>query len=278
ANLEKIQDKNVVRQLVKILTDKGVSYSITSNSVGNFEGQTVGLLCDSIDRAEILIVLGGDGTVLNAVKTIGERNIPLLCINLGTLGFLTEVEYDEIEYAISCVFQNRYTIEERSLLQITYENVSYFALNELVLSKGHNTRPIYIQVEYDGKLLDKYLADGLIVSTPTGSTAYSLSCGGPILGPDIKAIIVNTVCAHSLHSRPIVMADTHAITVSAPELFMEADLVIDGQFICNVSKNKPIYVVKAKHSACFIKLKNEGFYDKLLKKLNYWGVTSVDKE
>lgn len=278
ANFERIRDKNIVRQIVKILTDKSISYSMASDTPSTFEGQDVCLLEDCVERADVFVVLGGDGTVLNAVKIIGPHNIPILSINFGTVGFLTEVEPDEIEYAFSLVSQKRYTVEDRALLEIIVGDKSYYALNELVLSKGNNTRPINVQVDYDGNFLDKYLADGLIVSTPTGSTAYSLSCGGPILGPDIKAIIVNPICAHSLHSRPIVMADSHEITVTATELYIDADIIIDGQFICNIGQDTPVVVKKAEHMAHFIKTKNVAFYDKLLKKLNYWGVTTVEKE
>lgn len=278
ANFERIRDKNIVRQVVKILTDKSISYTMSSDIPTTFEGEEVFLLKDCVNRANIFVILGGDGTILNAVKIIGTHNAPILSINFGTVGFLTEVEPDEIEYAFSLVAQERFSIEERALLEIIIGDKSHYALNELVLSKGINTRPIKIKVDYDGNFLDKYFADGLIVSTPTGSTAYSLSSNGPILAPDIKAIIVNPICAHSLHSRPIVMADTHEITVTATELYDSADIIIDGQFICNVEKNTPVIVKKAEHTAKFIKVKNVEFYDKLLKKLNYWGVTTVEKE
>jgi Predicted sugar kinase len=265
SSFERISDKSVVRKLNQALNDRGILHTLASDSATNFEGRSVAAVADCVQNADVLVVLGGDGTVLNAVKCIGRYSIPVLAVNLGTVGFLTEVEYNEIEFALTCLLQNRYTIEERSLLKINYDSVEYTALNEVVLSKGHNTRPIRLTVEYDGKLLDKYLADGLIVSTPTGSTAYSLSAGGPILGPDIKAFIVNTICAHSLHSRPIVMADSHKITLSVPELFQPADLVIDGQFVTNVTADKMVTVTKAGFSAKFIRLKNDGFYDKLLK-------------
>ncbi len=273
ANFEKDFDMDATKRVINCLIDKKISYILSSNSKTKFGSEDVYPLENCVEKADVLVVLGGDGTVLNAVKGVGQLSIPILSINTGTVGFLTEIDPQEIEKSISEVIGGGFFIEERTLLEATYKNDKYYALNDVVLSKGSNTRPIQIKVEYDNKLLDKYLADGLIVSTPTGSTAYSLSCGGPILGPDIKAFIVNTICAHSLHSRPIVMADSHEISVSAPQLYMDADLIIDGNFVAKVSKMAEVRVHKAGYNAQFIRLKNDGFYDKLLKKLNYWGVT-----
>lgn len=277
ANFDRENDFNVADTVASVLKAEGQDCFFACDRKPLFDLLPILDINDLIADADILVVLGGDGTVLNAVKYLRGHAIPLVGVNLGKLGFLTEIEVADIKRDFGKIVRGKYFVEDRAMLEVDIGSQKLFALNEVVLTKGVNTRPIKIRVEYDGKFLDRYLADGLIISTPTGSTAYSLSCGGPILGPDIEAIIINPVCAHSLHSRALVMADTHTIGVCAEELYINASVVIDGCTVAEVAEGGTLTVKKSAQFSRFIKLQNISFYDKLLKKLNYWSVTSADQ-
>lgn len=217
-----------------------------------------------------LIVFGGDGTVLEAVKNVGD-DVIVTGINGGNLGFLTQFEKDcAIEDILNAIKDGKF--DKRMTLEVDCDDLHDTALNEIVL-KSATSRPVFIDVYVDGKFVDSYHSDGAIVSSPTGSTAYSLSAGGPVLAPDVDAIVIIPICAHSLHSRPLVVNSNSKIRLQLAKSEI-ATLCADGENIANISGDKCITIEKSAKYIKFLAVKEDNFYKKLLNKMNRWG--SVD--
>lgn len=228
---------------------------------------------DDFDKsAELIVIFGGDGTVLSAVSRLAPLDIPILGVNLGTIGFLTSFELDELISSFKDISVGKYELDERMLLELSVSGKTIYALNDIVIAKGANTRPISVEARLDGAMLDRYLSDGIIVSTPTGSTAYSLSAGGPILSPDVSAFVVNPVSAHTLHSRPLVISTNHTLGVTVKKPEKEIQLIADGMLVAE-GKELQISVKKSDFTLKFITLPGaETFYERLMKKLRRWTI------
>jgi NAD+ kinase len=231
-------------------------------------------LQELIDLNDIIAVAGGDGTILNVAKACALKNKPVLGINIGNVGFLTESEVHELDKTALALKNSDFTIEYRSMLNLKSGNADAMALNEVVLLKQATARIINFDVYAQNSLIDRYNADGFIVSTPTGSTAYSLSAGGPILSPDIKGIVLTPVCSHSLRSRPIVIGENEVINIKVNTESPNAVLIADGVPV-NDFDLRHITISKHKLMAGFVKTKPSEFYNKLFTKLIKW---SVNKE
>ena len=216
-----------------------------------------------------VLVFGGDGTMLDAVRYSVPFDIPVLGVNLGYLGFLTDFDNDvTTKELIAALKSTKFT--EKSLLTVSAGGEERFALNDLVV-KSSSARPIMMDLFVNGNFADTFKSDGLIVSTPTGSTAYSLSAGGPIVAPDVKAIVVNPICPHSLHSRPIVVDDKAVIEVRLSG--EEASLTVDGVVFKTVGANERVIVKSSQKTAKFVQTDKNNFFEKLLKKMNAWSTT-----
>lgn len=218
---------------------------------------------------DALLVFGGDGTMLEAaVKTAG-KSIPVVGVNLGNLGFLSLFEAsataDDIIDALK-----KSKVSERMLLKSVVNGEILLALNDFVL-KSSDTRPVTFDLRVGGHFADSYRSDGVIVATPTGSTAYSLSAGGPVMAPDLNAIIVNPVCPHSLHSRPLVVGGDEKVTLDVAS--GNAVLVVDGRRVTELSEGSSLTVEKAAEFVTLVTAENNDFYEKLLNKMNRWGTT-----
>ncbi len=225
--------------------------------------------------AEVMLVLGGDGTMLSVTRLVACAGIPVLGINLGSLGFLTEVNKEEIYSAIDEMLGGRCSLEERLMLKTilrrggeVIEQVS--VLNDVVINKGALARIIDLEVSIDQFYLTTYKADGLIISTPTGSTAYSLSAGGPILYPTIENIVLTPICSHTLTNRPIVLSDKVTITIKLRSSSEDVFLTLDGQVGCALKTDDIIEVVKADCKAKLLVAGERGYFDVLRTKLK-WG-------
>lgn len=226
-----------------------------------------------------ILVFGGDGSVIEAVHS--GIDAPIVGVNLGKLGFLTQFDSDvDVNVLIDALLSGEY--DTRMLLDISVDGKKFQALNEAVI-KTNGSRPVYIDVYVDGKFVDCYHGDGAIASTPTGSTAYSLSAGGPILEPKVEALVINPICAHSLHSRPLVISSSSTLnfvlndnnnTLNAGGF---ATLCIDGENVLQVGVGESICISKTDMMAKFVAVSNDNFYKKLLEKMNVWGVTSAYK-
>lgn len=220
---------------------------------------------------ERLLVFGGDGTMLDAAVRAARSGAAVLGVNLGNLGFLTQFETDASPEDIAAALTSGET-ESRMLLECRSAAGNFLALNDVVL-RSDGTRPLTVSLFVDGQFADCYRSDGVIVATPTGSTAYSLSAGGPVVAPEVDAVIVNPVCPHTLHSRPIVAGGSSEIVLrlSSEE---SARLVVDGRDEGGLRASSVIAVRRSHTEARFVKVGESRFYERLLSKMNRWGTTA----
>jgi len=222
-----------------------------------------------------LISIGGDGTILKAATFIRAKNIPIIGINAGRLGFLATVQFDNIEELLARFLEKSYTISKRSLLEIRtlpeYDNFSElnFALNEVTVARKDTTSMITIETYLDEEYLTSYWADGLIISTPTGSTGYSLSCGGPVLTPNVESFVITPMAPHNLNARPLVITDTTQIQLKISGREEQFLISLDSR-IAAVSKDTIIVVKKAAFTISVVEFKEESFLNTIRKKL-LWG-------
>ncbi len=229
-------------------------------------------LCDMV------FAFGGDGTILRTMQLIGEHQTPVLGINVGGLGFLTEVYLEDFDDGLQAVLSGKCHVEERMLLQgiIEHDEKPMFVMNEFAIEKGRSTRVIEIQVDIDGKRFNNYVADGLIISTPTGSTGYSLSSGGPIVVPTSECIILNPICPHSLTNRPVIIPARSVITTVTftdhPEIIVSAD----NQDVRSVPSRTKMIIQRAPFKARLLKHPGSDYFSLLRNKLG-WGEDFRDK-
>ena len=226
-------------------------------------------------RPDFVVVLGGDGTLLSAARIVAEAGIPILGINLGSLGFLTEIKQDEISQALEDVDRGRYELSERAMLhcQVLRQGQSvatYDALNDAVLNQQGVARITEFEVRINGLFVSNYKADGLIVSTPTGSTAYSLAAGGPILVPDVPGFVVTPVASHALTNRPLVVQDNAIIEIRLMVTREHAYLTIDGQRGEALEEGDIVQCSKSKFAVKLFSLPERTFFQVLRNKLK-WG-------
>ena len=226
--------------------------------------------------ADKVLVFGGDGTMLEAVRDSGGADVEILGVNLGTMGFLSAFEQDAEPKAVVDALKYGEG-RPRMLLDAVADGKSMGrALNEVVVKSG-GSRPINLDLYVNDSYVDTYHSDGLIVSTPTGSTAYSFSAGGPVIAPDVDAIIVNPICAHSLHSRPLVVASSAEIVLCLKGNDMgdrnAAIVAIDGEEVAKLPRNALLRVKKSGSIVRLASVDDGNFYEKLLRKMNRWGTT-----
>jgi NAD+ kinase len=226
-------------------------------------------------RADLAVVLGGDGTLLAAARALGEHDIPVLAINLGGLGFLTSFPREELYPALELVLAGNYRISERVLLDVTLERggsivAHHRALNDAVVNKAAMARILDLDLYFDGAYACSYKADGIIFSTPTGSTAYSLSAGGPILYPQVDAFVVTPICPHALSNRPLVVPDDMKIELTVASGAETAFLTIDGQVGVELHDADKIVVTKACSKLRLVRPPGKLYFEILRAKLK-WG-------
>ncbi len=224
---------------------------------------------------ELIIVLGGDGTLISVARQVGSLRIPILGVNLGSLGFLTEVTLDELYPAVERVLQGKYTVSERMMLKAVIrrggqEIGQYRVLNDVVINKGALARIIDMEAWVDDTYLTTFKADGLIIATPTGSTAYNLAAGGPIIYPGLHCLVISPICPHMLTNRPIIVADEAVIRVEVK--FQDEDVVFtaDGQVGMPLKGGDVVEVRRSKSLTRLIKSPSKDYFKVLRAKLR-WG-------
>lgn len=215
---------------------------------------------------DFVFVIGGDGTLLKAARFYSKEFTPVFGINLGRLGFLSQSKECDISESLDKILHNKYKIEDRLML---ISNDEVVALNDFVIKGSSTSRTSRFYVSIDGKFVCDYMADGLIVSTPTGSTAYGLSAGGPVLSPSLNAIVIVPICPHTLTARPLVIPSNEKITISTCDTCTSFVVVADGQYSYNV--NSKIEIEKSKFSAKLALLDDNEFYSVIRNKL-HWGI------
>jgi NAD+ kinase len=219
-------------------------------------------------RVDLMIVLGGDGTLLSIAHLAAQRNVPVLGVNLGRLGFLTEVPTDEIYLTLDAFLAgHEEVISPRLLLEAGCRGKSYYCLNDVVINKGAVARMIQIGIWIDDKEIAALKADGLIVSTPTGSTAYSLSAGGPIVQPYVPALLLSPICPHTLSFRPMVVASSSRIRLQLLTAGEEVYLTLDGQRGITLGKNDIIEIKRAEFALQLLSSPRRNYFDLLKEKL-----------
>lgn len=224
---------------------------------------------------DFLISIGGDGTILRAVSFIGALNIPIIGINTGRLGFLATVLKEEIAQAITMLFANAYTLSKRTLITCTSNHTENhiapknFALNEVTVSRMNTTSMIQIETHLNGQLLTSYWADGLIISTPTGSTGYSMSCGGPVIAPQTGVFIITPIAPHNLNARPLVIPDNTILTIKVKGREDSFLASLDNR-IASYPDETILTIKKATFTINLVELNNVNFIDTIRHKL-LWG-------
>jgi NAD+ kinase len=239
-----------------------------------------------LDGVELdaLITFGGDGTLLHGARLCGPREIPILGVNLGRVGFLTTATRETLDPALDALVAGRYVIERRQALQAAIKDgegnhrVSQLAVNDVAVHKGGVARVVRVNVFIEGENVGPYSADGIIVATPTGSTAYSLSAGGPIVVPGVEAMVVTPIAAHTLAVRPLVVPSSYRIVIE-PIVGWSEDLLVsfDGQTGTTLAPGESVDVRRADHRVCLIRLGGDGFFGRMRQKL-HWGDLSGREE
>ncbi|MCR5860831.1 NAD kinase [Flavobacterium sp. J372] len=249
-----------------VLNEKGLldkSFSVFSSHEELASGYTM------------MISIGGDGTMLRAATLVRDKNIPILGINAGRLGFLATVQQENIENLLPLIFENKYKVSPRSLLSIDYEGMPEgddeldFALNEITVSRKDTTSMITIETVLNGDYLNSYWADGLIISTPTGSTGYSLSCGGPVLMPEVNSLVITPIAPHNLNARPLVIPDDTEIQLKVTGREPQHLISLDSRII-TLDVETVISIKKTGFKINLVEFHEEKFLKTLRKKL-LWG-------
>lgn len=226
-------------------------------------------------KSDILFVLGGDGTILRAIRKYGHLDIPLVGINIGHLGFMSELSLDEVIPFLECIKRGDYKLDERMMLEaelIDGSEVTLSALNDIVITRANRTNMVRLNIFIDGELTENFCGDGLIITTPTGSTAYSLAAGGPIVAPNLKCIIITPICGHSLYARSIVVDAASIIKITSSESEDDIAISADGADGYVKSGNVEIIVKSSNLTTKFLRTKKDTFFTQLQNKLAQWKV------
>lgn len=259
--------KDAFLRVEKLFLDKNIDLILEKNSAQMISqnGLDFDLMCQ---KSDFLISIGGDGTLLGVVRKSFKYNLPVLGINLGTLGFLTDLKLEDLPSFIEDLLINDYKIEPRMMIEAQIGNKKFIAFNDIVISRKNLSSMLEIKAKIDKKEFNTYYGDGLIVSTPSGSTAYNLSVGGPIVYPLTNAFIITPVAAHSLTQRPIVVPADFEIEFKTPS--HEATVIVDGQDLYDLKQNEIVNIKISKKSAKMLYRTKRDFFKVLSEKLR-WG-------
>ncbi|NYB51199.1 MAG: NAD(+) kinase [Methanobacteriaceae archaeon] len=258
-------------QLADFLIKRGVNIVLDTplaQELGRYQDKQCALEDMQVD---MMVAVGGDGTILRTQSYISGKKIPLIGINMGTVGFLTEIDPENAFNALEEVLAGNYSVERRNQLLVWHNHELPPALNEVVLMTRKPAKMLHIQVSVDDEIVEELRADGLIIATPSGSTAYSMSAGGPIIDPRVKAFIIVPICPFKLGSRPTVVSDESIIKVKLLREGKKAIAVIDGQFEEEINYMDEITFRKSENCAYFVRLTKD-FYRKVREKLTQGGI------
>lgn len=273
---KKAEVKAIVPPLLDWLRNRNLEVFMDKETGDNLGDSRPCLTRDEIASvADLIVVLGGDGTLLATARTIQQRSVPILAVNLGGLGFLTDVTLEELYPTLENVLAGKFKTDQRVRIEakvLRHEKVisSFLALNDAVLNKGAIARVLDFDMWVDGRFMSTYKSDGLIIATPTGSTAYSLAAGGPVIVPSVNAFIVTPICAHTLTNRPIVLEDTVTINVAMKDHQESVYLTLDGQMAVALRSHDHVQVRKAPFLVELVQPAGRTYFEVLRKKLK-WG-------
>lgn len=274
AHPHKDEAPGALREVRAALEGRGFETILDEGTAGLVGESGVERFWDGVD---LVISLGGDGTLLETVHRMGGCEAPVAGVNIGTLGFLTTCTNDEIEALADVLERGEQKIVQRAVLKVRMEEDGggereFLGLNEVVLMRGETGRLVSLEARVDGELLNRYRADGLIVATPTGSTAYSLAAGGPLIGPRAGVFVLTPVCPHSLSNRSLVLGDDSVIEIlPAGESDESIMFTVDGREVLRLAPDSVVRVEKGEKPFCLIRMPNHSFYETLRKKLHWFG-------
>ncbi len=277
-NLDKEDSPKILKRLINVANKNNVEVVLPMDAAKKFNEISLGR--DHIETIpiDVALTIGGDGTLLGMCREYGAMGIPVCGINIGTLGFLTEIEPDELERKMEMIFNNKYFIEEHLLLAGFMKNDDgeekflFNAVNDVVVSKSGVARMLHMNLRINKSSLIECKSDGIIIASPTGSTAYSLSAGGPVVHPKVKALLITPICAHTFHLRPLVVDENDEIQIKVISTHKEITVTFDGQKSFNISPKYEVVVRKSPLPAKIIKFADKDYYRTL--GVKFWGLKS----
>ncbi|OGU09963.1 MAG: NAD(+) kinase [Geobacteraceae bacterium GWC2_58_44] len=269
----------VAEELIEWLAGRGITANVEKHLSRQLRRTSSAESAESSEiarDADLVVVLGGDGTLIAAARLVGEREVPILAVNLGSLGFLTEITLNELYPSVERCLKGDFEVSERMMLLASVERLGevverHRVLNDVVINKGALARIIDMETSVNGRYLTTFKADGLIVSTPTGSTGYSLSANGPIIHPELECISITPICPHTLTNRPLVMAGDAHISIKLSSAVDEAVfLTLDGQVGVKLITGDVVQIWKAAHATRLVQSRSKDYFEVLRTKLK-WG-------
>lgn len=273
-NLNRPQASDVVCQVAEWIVEHGHDFRIcqklpclSSAASRTIPREEIPKVCDYV------ISMGGDGTLLATARLVGATGVPILGINLGSLGFLTQVTIDEVEHSLEQIAANKHQIENRMVLEAYVEGAHdlahHFALNDVVIDRGDIARLIELDLYVNDEFISTYRADGIIIATPTGSTAYNAAVGGPILNPEMEAVVLAPMAPQSLAARPLIFGGDARMLVKISSGHESALLTVDGQVSVPLVSGDTIRITRAQHTTHLVTLPDHSYYAILRNKLNW---------
>ena len=274
-NIDKQDASTVVERIVRFFGDKDVRLMIPPDSAAFFHCEGYGVPDIDEQPMDMALSLGGDGTLLGVCRRVYEKNVPVCGVNIGTFGFLVDIELTELESKLEKILRGDYHLEERMVISgfvQSEEKEECFlghAINDVVVTKGGAARMLQLGLTVNGFHVMDYKADGLIVSTATGSTAYSLSAGGPLVNPKIKALLMTPICPHTFNARPIVMDENDEIRIDVAAFHQDIIVTFDGQESFHIRPGDAVFVRRAPFPAKIVKFDDKNYYQTIRTKLLY---------
>jgi NAD+ kinase len=260
-----------LQQAIAVLKEHGIDYILEKTAAQLLESPEGCPREEVASQADLIIVLGGDGTFLSIARQAVEAQVPVAGFNLGTLGFLTVMKKESLAEGLGQIFSGRAALSYRKLLQVDFKEATYTALNDVVVNKGTIARIVKLLLTIDGETVAEVKGDGLILATPTGSTAYSISAGGPIVSPEVNGIVITPICPHSLTFRPLVVPDACEVSVQLLTPHMDTYVTIDGQTALPINFGETIRVRIYSKQLPILVAPGTNYFKLLYDKLN-WGL------
>jgi NAD+ kinase len=279
ANIAKEQSPEYTLRLRDWILGQGLEVFLEGQIAGKI-GEAKGLeMRELASQVDLLVVLGGDGTILRTARAVVGHDIPLLGINLGKFGYITEVNLNEMESVLKVILQGKYQTEKRMMLDVAVNGrgeplEGHAVLNDVVINRGNLSRIVEMETAVDGRYLTTFKADGLIIATPTGSTAYSLSAGGPIVFPEQNLIVINPICPHTLTNRPIILPESAVVDVILRTKEKGATLTLDGQLSFTLKSGDAITIRKSQYATTLISSPHRNYLEILRTKLGWGGLST----
>jgi NAD+ kinase len=272
-NTEKDNSLEISNKMIKLIKQKGLDYLLEENGAKKLDLNHKRASFETLrKKADLIIVFGGDGTFLHTSLNFIGTGIPLMGINLGRIGFLTEIETNELSEALDDIVNKNYSVESRNALEVSIKRGNdvinnKYAVNDVVINRGAVGEMLKVNMHINNEFVNSYRGDGIIVSTPTGSTAYSFSAGGPIINPKVKAILITPLCPHAVHVKPMVISDDEVINIDVDGKKDQIYLTTDGRNTIKILSEDIVEIKSSEQEISLIKFPDRTFYTILRNKM-----------